>query len=135
MVVSCRNEKTMQLELDSAEQRKHEPRMLIYKVFRKAELEAFERDGVTAGAPVDIADGFIHFSTAEQLPGTLAKHFADEDDLTLLALDDAHLDPLKWEVSRGGALFPHLYRALRREDVIWSRALALGPNGHIIGDL
>lgn len=109
--------------------------MLIYKVFRKSEFEAFARDGISAGAPVDLADGYIHFSTAEQLPGTLAKHFAGEDGLVLLALNAETLEPLKWEPSRGGALFPHLYRALQREDVAWTRPLPLGPNGHEIGDL
>lgn len=109
--------------------------MLIYKIFREPEYRAFVEAGRTLGAPVDLTDGYIHFSTAEQLPGTLAKYFGGEEGLMLLALDPAQLDPLKWEPARGGALFPHLYRALLPADVIWSRPLPLGPNGHDIGEL
>ncbi len=82
--------------------------------------------------PVDLADGFVHFSTATQAAETAAKHFAGEDGLVLLALEAEALGgALKWEPSRGGALFPHLYRALRLEDVLWHRPpLPLGPQGH-----
>lgn len=105
--------------------------MLIYKIFRASEWAALQRDGKIAGAPVDVADGFVHFSTAEQAAETAAKHFADLNGLTLLACDaDAMSDDLKWEVSRGGALFPHLYRDLCMADVLWSCALPLGPEGH-----
>lgn len=80
--------------------------MLIYKIFRADEWAALQRDGETAGAPVDLADGFVHFSTAEQAAETAAKHFAGQEGLVLLACDgDAMGDALKWEVSRGGALF------------------------------
>ncbi|WP_370576800.1 DUF952 domain-containing protein [Paracoccus sp. PAR01] len=109
--------------------------MLIYKVLREPEFAAFRRDGHTHGAPVDLTDGYIHLSTAQQLPGTLAKHFAAEDGLHLLALESEELDSIRWEPSRGGDLFPHLYRELRADDVIWSRPIALGPNGHETGDL
>ena len=103
--------------------------MLIYKVFRRAEWAQMQADGQTAGAPVDLADGYIHFSTVETLPGTLAKHFAGEAGLMLIACDpDALAGDLRWEPSRGGLLFPHLYRVLRRDDVIWHRAIgADGP--------
>jgi len=102
--------------------------MLIYKVFRPAEWSELRSAGTTAGAPVDRADGYIHFSTADQLPGTLEKHFAGEADLVLLALDPAALGPaLIWEPARGGALFPHLYRPLALTDIVWSRPLADGP--------
>ncbi len=102
--------------------------MLIYKLFRPAEWSELRSAGVTAGAPVDRADGYIHFSTAEQLPGTLEKHFAGETDLVLLALDPAALgSALVWEPARGGALFPHLYRPLALADIVWSRPLADGP--------
>lgn len=105
--------------------------MLIYKIFRTDEWAALDRDGATSGAPVDIADGFIHFSTAEQARETAAKHFAGEDGLFLLACNtDAMGDDLKWETSRGGALFPHLYRDLTRDDVVWVLPLPLGPDGH-----
>jgi uncharacterized protein (DUF952 family) len=110
--------------------------MLIYKIFRADEFAAFEAKGTTRGAPVDLADGYIHFSTAAQTAETAAKHFAGEDDLVLLALEaDLLGDGLRWEPSRGGQLFPHLYRELRRGDVVWSRALTLGPDGHRFPDL
>ena len=103
--------------------------MLIYKVFRGAEWAQMQAVGQTCGAPVDLADGYIHFSTAETLPGTLAKHFAGESGLVLLACDaDALAADLRWEASRGGLLFPHLYRALRARDVVWHREIgADGP--------
>lgn len=105
--------------------------MLIYKIFRADEWAAFQTAGETLGAPVDLADGFVHFSTALQAAETAAKHFASEDGLELLALDaDTLGDALKWEPSRGGALFPHLYRILRMEDVLWHRPLPLGADGH-----
>lgn len=81
--------------------------MMIYKVLRAAEWRQFQDQGQTAGAPVDLTDGYIHFSTAETLAGTLEKHFSDEDGLTLLACDpDALGEALHWEPSRGGLLFP-----------------------------
>lgn len=110
--------------------------MLIYKILRAAEWQALSDAGQTAGAPVDLADGFIHFSTAGQLAETAAKHFAGEDGLWLLACDARDLGrDLQWEPSRGGALFPHLYRPLTLEDVAGARPLPLSPNGHEIGDL
>ncbi|WP_134681670.1 DUF952 domain-containing protein [Paracoccus ravus] len=109
--------------------------MLIYKVLRASEYEAFCRDGRSLGAPIDLTDGYIHLSTAKQLTGTLAKHFAGEDGLHLLALESERLEPLQWEPSRGGDLFPHLYRELLAADVIWSRPIACGPLGHDIGEL
>ncbi len=106
--------------------------MLIYKIFRRSEWDTFQANGRTAGAPVDLADGFIHFSTAAQVAETAAKHFSDESDLVLVALDDAALgEALKWEPSRGGALFPHLYRKLEAKDVVWDKSLPLGATGHI----
>ncbi|WP_132951872.1 DUF952 domain-containing protein [Rhodovulum bhavnagarense] len=106
--------------------------MLIYKIFRRSEWDAFRAAGRTAGAPVDLADGFIHLSTAEQVTGTAEKHFAGESDLVLVAVTaDALGDALKWETSRGGALFPHLYREMRVADVVWDKSLPLGATGHI----
>ncbi|MXQ09606.1 DUF952 domain-containing protein [Alphaproteobacteria bacterium GH1-50] len=104
---------------------------LIYKIFRQDEFTDLEAAGETLGAPVDLADGFIHFSTAEQVAETAGKHFAGEDGLKLLAVNPAPLgDALKWEPSRGGALFPHLYRPLRTSDVLWSRDLPLVDGAH-----
>lgn len=106
--------------------------MLILKILRRSEWDAFRAAGETAGAPVDLDDGFIHFSTPSQVAGTAAKHFAEESDLVLVACDaDAFGPALKWEASRGGQLFPHLYRNLRLEDVVWDKSLPLGATGHI----
>lgn len=107
--------------------------MVIYKLLRAGEWAALARAGETAGSPADLADGFIHLSTAAQLPGTLAKHFAGERGLVLAAADaDALGAALRWEAARGGALFPHLYRALRLPDLLWQRVLADGPEGPLL---
>lgn len=109
--------------------------MLIYKIFRAGEWDALRAAGATAGAPVDVTDGFVHFSTAAQAAETAARHFAGEDGLVLLALDGAALgEALKWEPSRGGQLFPHLYRDLRLEDVLWHRPLPLRDGVHVFPD-
>lgn len=105
--------------------------MLIYKIFREAEWSSLQAQGETQGAPVDLADGYVHFSTAEQATGTAAKHFAGAKGLILLALEaDAMGEALKWEASRGGALFPHLYRALHLDEVIWAKPLPLVGEAH-----
>ena len=104
--------------------------MLIYKIFRAPEWEAFEAAGATAGAAVDLADGYIHFSTAAQAPETAAKYFAGVEGLMLVAVAVDRLGTdLKWEPSRGGALFPHLYRDLDATDVAWTRPLPSAPDG------
>lgn len=106
--------------------------MLIYKIFRRPEWDALVANGRTAGAPIDLADGYIHISTAAQVVETAARHFAGESDLVLVALDSEALgDDLRWEPSRGGALFPHLYREMRIGDVVWDKSLPLGAAGHI----
>lgn len=106
--------------------------MLVFKIFRRAEWDRFLAEGRSLGAPVDLADGYIHLSTASQVTGTAAKHFAGESDLVLVALDSAALGPsLRWEPSRGGQLFPHLYRPLLPADVVWDKSLPLGAAGHI----
>ena len=111
--------------------------MVVYKIVATEEWAKAETAGVFAGASVDRADGFIHFSTAQQAPETAAKWFAGRGDLTLAAIDAEALgDDLRWELSRGGAHFPHLYRALPMSAVVWSRPLKLGPNGrHVFGSL
>ncbi len=109
--------------------------MLIYKIFRAPEWADLQARGETNGAPVDIADGYVHFSTAAQATETAAKHFAGQDDLVLLALDADTLGPdLRWEPSRGGALFPHLYRPLRLADVLWHQNLPLKNGTHLFPD-
>ncbi len=110
--------------------------MLIYKIFRAPEWAALQRDGQTLGAPVDLADGFVHFSAAKQVAQTAALHFADVTGLVLVAVDAGRLgDALRWEASRGGELFPHLFRALRLEDVIWHKPLPLVDGAHQFPDL
>ena len=84
---------------------------LVYKIVPAALWREAERSGAFAGSPVDQRDGFIHFSTAEQLVDTALKHFAGQRDLLLVTVDAERLD-LRWEPARGGQLFPHLYGAL-----------------------
>jgi uncharacterized protein (DUF952 family) len=102
----------------------------VYKIAPNALWRAAEKHGRFVGAPVDLADGFIHLSTAEQARETAARHFADQADLVLVAVDVGALgDALKWEVSRGGALFPHLYADLPMSAVRWEIPLPLGDDG------
>jgi uncharacterized protein (DUF952 family) len=111
--------------------------MVVYKIVATEEWAKAQATGVFTGAAIDRADGFIHFSTAEQAPETAAKWFAGRSDLTLAAVDaDTLGDDLRWEPSRGGALFPHLYAALPMSAVLWSRPLPLGSDGgHVFGIL
>lgn len=109
--------------------------MLIYKIFRANEWAQLQTAGETAGAPVDLADGYIHFSTAETVAETAAKYFKGEDKLVLLAVKTEGLEPLKWEPAREGVLFPHLYRKLTMADVVWSRLLPLVDGTHQFPDL
>ena len=86
---------------------------LIYKILPRAEWEAACAAGAFQGSGIDLKDGFIHFSSEDQWRETLEKHFAGQTDLVLVAVEAERLgDELKWEVSRGGALFPHLYGPL-----------------------
>ncbi len=96
----------------------------IYKICERAQWLAAEAAGQFRGSAVDERDGFIHFSTAAQLAETASKHFAKASDLMLVAVDSVALGAeLKWERSRGGDLFPHLYAALPLNVVRWSRLL------------
>ncbi len=105
---------------------------LIYKILRAEEFEAFEAAGRTTGSPDDVRDGFVHFSTGAQVEETASRHFAGEDGLMLVCVDAGPLaEFLKWEPSRDGALFPHLYRDLRFEDVIFARELPLADGRHM----
>jgi uncharacterized protein (DUF952 family) len=109
----------------------------IYKICDAAAWQAAERTGEFAGAQVDRADGYIHFSAADQVEETAAKHFAGQRDLVLVAVAaDALGAALKWEPSRGGALFPHLYGELPLTAVRWTKPLPLGPDGrHVFPEL
>lgn len=103
---------------------------LIYKISPRAAWRAAEDAGVYTGAPVDLADGFIHFSAADQVRATAEKHFAGQQDLVLAAVDAGALgEALRWEPSRGGALFPHLYGDLPMSAVVSCVDLPLGEDG------
>jgi uncharacterized protein (DUF952 family) len=102
----------------------------IYKILPDALWREAEKSGVFAGAPIDLQDGFIHFSMADQVEETAAKHFAGQEGLLIAAVDAGALgDQLKFEPSRGGALFPHLYGKLDRHKVKWVRPLPVGKDG------
>jgi len=117
--------------LDQCHTARHLTFMMIYKIFRNDEWKAFHANGETLGAPVDLDDGFIHFSTALLASETAAKHFAAADGLMLLAIDEKGLgDTLKWETSRGGELFPHLYGKLKEINVAWVKPLPLIDGQH-----
>ena len=102
----------------------------IYKICPAALWQDAERGGRFHRAPVDQHDGFIHFSTAAQVAETAARHFAGAAGLVLVAVDAGLLDAtLKWEPSRGGDLFPHLYGPLPLSAVLWAVPLPLGADG------
>jgi len=108
----------------------------IYKICDTALWREAERTGVLAGAPVDRADGYIHFSTAGQVAETAARHFAGKADLVLVAVDVAALgSALRHEPSRGGALFPHLYGTLPLSAVRWVKPLPLDGDRHVFPEL
>ncbi|MDP4023099.1 DUF952 domain-containing protein [Methylobacterium sp. NEAU 140] len=103
---------------------------LVYKICPRPLWTTAEAEGRFGGAPVDRADGFIHFSTAAQVAETAARHFAGQDDLLLLAVEADRLgDALRYEPSRGGALFPHLYGEMPLDAVVSVEDLPLGPDG------
>ncbi|PJI84947.1 uncharacterized protein (DUF952 family) [Yoonia maricola] len=109
--------------------------MLIYKIFRADEWATLQADGETVGAPIDVDDGYIHFSTAQTVAATAAKYFSDVEGLVLLAVEADGLDSLKWEPAREGVLFPHLYRRMRMDDVVWSKPLPIVGGVHQFPDL
>src|ERR1700691_719608 len=102
----------------------------VYKILSLEEWRAAEAAGAFPGSALDLIDGYIHFSTAEQAPETAARHFAGRDDLMLAAVEIAELgQALRWEPARSGALFPHLYAELSLAAVAWARRLPLGADG------
>ena len=109
----------------------------IYKICRAAEWRAATAAGKYQGSVVDLRDGFIHLSTADQVAETARRHFAGQADLVLVAVDDARLgSAIRYEPSRGGALFPHLYGALDPAAVLWVKPLPLASSGtHVFPDL
>ena len=113
------------------------PMALIYKICPEDLWRGAERTGAFAGAPVDVQDGFIHLSTAAQVRETAAKHFGGQRDLLLIAVDPDALGPaLRYERSRGGDLFPHVYGPLPLSAVRWVKPLPLAPDGrHVFPEL
>jgi len=109
----------------------------IYKILPKAEWNAARAAGVFKGSAVDLADGFIHFSGHDTAQKTAELYFNGQKDLMLLTVESDDLgEALKWEASRGGALFPHLFRDLQVDEVIAERALVLDADGvPILGEL
>ncbi len=107
---------------------------IIYKICSATLWSEAEKAGRFDGAAIDKKDGYIHFSSAAQTPETAALHFADQEGLVLVAVDGSALgDVLRWEASRGGALFPHLYATLPLSAVLWAKPIPLGPDGrHLI---
>jgi uncharacterized protein (DUF952 family) len=94
-----------------------------FKILTADQWAQFTADGAFAGAPIDISDGYIHMSTADQVGETLAKHFAGQVGLVIAEIDLSGFgEALKWEVSRGGALFPHLYAPVPLEAVIATKS-------------
>ena len=117
--------------LDVTEPHGH-PGAMIYKLFRTPEWQALRTEGSSTGAPIDLSDGFIHFSTAEQVAETAVKHFAGVEGLWLIGVEDAVVaDNLHWEISRGGAKFPHLYAPLRLDQVAWAQPLPMVGGVHV----
>jgi uncharacterized protein (DUF952 family) len=98
----------------------------VYKICDEQAWRACEAHGELPWSQDDVRDGFMHLSSAAQVPGTLARHFAGREGLWLLAVDEASLPALRWEPSRGGQLFPHLYGALPRAAIV--RAAAIGSD-------
>ncbi|MEJ8310255.1 DUF952 domain-containing protein [Agrobacterium larrymoorei] len=103
---------------------------VIYKIVPDALWQKAKEEGVFKGAAIDLTDGYIHFSTADQVKETAARHFAEQQDLLLIAVDGGALgDKLVFEPSRGGDLFPHLYGELPLNAVLWETPLTLGDDG------
>lgn len=110
---------------------------IIYKIVPMELWQKARSSGIFRGAPIDLKDGYIHFSTAAQAVETARLHFAGERDLLLVAVDATVFgENLKWEPSRGGDLFPHLFADLPMVAVLWERPLPLGEDGlHVFPDL
>ena len=103
---------------------------MIYKIVPASLWRLAEETGSFNGTQTDLADGFLHFSTAEQVRETAEKYFKGQDALLLIAVDKNRLGKaLRFEPSRGGALFPHLYAPLPRDAVVFAKPLRLLPDG------
>ena len=103
---------------------------LIYKIETNESWAKAKQNGLYEGSKDDQRDGFIHFSSKETLQGTLDKHSKDKTNLLLIAVNAKDLgQALKWEPSRGGALFPHLYAPLPTTHILWEKPLQQSENG------
>ena len=122
------------LWLDPVKTTRHDSGMLIYKIFRQNEWAELQEKSETPGAPMDVADGYIHFSTAETVAETAEKYFSDAGDLVLCAVEADDLDLIKWEPAREGVLFPHLYRNIRLNDIVWTKPLRFENGAHVFPD-
>lgn len=104
--------------------------LFAFKILTRDQWDELKAQGSFAGAPIDLADGYIHLSARDQVAETVAKHFAGQDDLILAMVDLAALgDGLKWEISRGGALFPHFYGVLQKAAITSTAKLKIGADG------
>lgn len=104
--------------------------LFAFKILTKDQFAQFKADGVFTGAPIDLTDGYIHMSTRDQAAETAAKHFAGQDELVMVMVDLAALgEAVKWEESRGRALFPHLYGDLPMSAVAGKVVLRLDEQG------
>lgn len=101
------------------------------KILSRADWAGWPADGVFLGSAVDLADGYIHLSTEAQLAETARRHYAGRDDLVLVDVDLSRADDVRWEPSRGGELFPHLYAPLTRAAVVGARPMAVDAAGAI----
>lgn len=109
---------------------------VVYKICGAAEWRRAENDGSYRGSADDARDGYIHFSRADQLSSTLTRHFEGRSDLVLVAVNAAALgDALRYEPSRGGDLFPHLYGHLPMEAVAWVGEIGWDGDSHRLPDL
>lgn len=106
----------------------------IFKICTRAEWAGATATGVYGGSALDHHDGFIHLSAPAQVRETAARHFAGQSDLVLVALGESALANLKWEPSRGGALFPHVYGTIPASAAAWVKDLPLVDGTHVFPD-
>lgn len=108
----------------------------IYKILTTEQWAQLQADGESTGAPIDLADGYIHFSTKTQVQETADKHFKGQEGLILVAMNTNTIgNKLKWEPSRGGDLFPHLYSNLSMHSVQWAKPISLENGTHKLPDM
>jgi uncharacterized protein (DUF952 family) len=107
---------------------------IIYKIIAAAEWRRAEAADLFAGAAIDLQDGYIHLSARQQVEETAQRHFAGQQDLLLVAFEETSLSGLRWEMSRGGALFPHVYGAIKPTCALWTKPLPWTGKRHQFPD-